>query len=459
MSIFKACDIRGTYPDELDEKTFYRIARAIPSILKKKKGTALVAGDVRLSTPALKTALSRGLADAGMRIIDAGVIPTPAAYFAQKKVKSDVLLIVTSSHNPATYNGLKIMPGDLPVTEEEIEQLRKSSSAQDFVEGPPPYVEKLEILEEWTAALKKRFSHLKEKSSGFKAVVDAGNGCMSTPAPAVLKELGFSAEELFCTEDGSFPNREPNSAVEKYLAALERKVADVGAQIGIAFDGDGDRVSFIDDKRQFVNPEEAIIIFMRRLFKESSRAGERFIYDNKLSETVAGHCRELGGTALPEKSGHAYIKRRMIEEDALFGAEVSGHYFYRELGGGDDGLFSALFMLEIILDENKDLSELKAGVPPYFITEDIRLPVPPEKQQALLKNIEDYWAGGEVSRIDGLKIFVKSGWGLIRKSITEPVLTLRFEAYRKEDLERVAEEILKPAPELLKTAKGEMKDG
>jgi phosphomannomutase/phosphoglucomutase len=456
MSIFKACDIRGTYPDELDEKTFYTIGKALPAILKKKK-TALVAGDVRLSTPSLKGALSRGLADAGMRIIDAGIVPTPAAYFAQRKISADVLCIITSSHNPADYNGLKIMPGEMPVTEEAIEEVKSLSARGEFKEGPLPRMQKLEILDEWMTSLKKRFAHLAEKSSGCRVVVDAGNGSMSKPAPSLFRELGFAVEELFCAEDGSFPNREPNSAVEKELERLKERVVELGTDLGIAFDGDGDRVSFIDEKGRFLKPEEGTVLFMRSLSAGISRKGETFVYDNKFSEMLAREWQRLGGVALPERSGHAYIKRRMIEENALFGAEVSGHYFYRELAGGDDGLFSALFMLETILHEGEKLSALAASVPAYFITEDIRIPTAPEKQQAFLDAIEEHWKNGTVSRIDGLKIFIGAGWGLIRKSITEPLLTLRFEARTANELKNVMETILKPVPELLRAAKERMK--
>jgi len=454
MSIFKACDIRGTYPDELDEKIFYKIGRALPAILEgKHRANVLIAGDVRISTPPLKNSLARGLADAGAVVLDAGVIPTPAAYFAHRKIKTAALLIVTSSHNPAHYNGLKVMPGEMPITDEEIKELERATSEQDYREGEAPRPEKMEVLDDWKKKLIERFQGLRGKSSGLAVVVDAGNGCMSECAPTVLKELGFGVTELFCTPDGNFPNRQPNSAVEKYLSALKSKVRETGADVGVAFDGDGDRVSFIDETGHFLRPEEATVILMRRLFSSASKGGEKFVYDNKLSEMLRRECVRLGGAALAERSGHAYIKRRMITEDALFGAEVSGHYFYRELAGGDDALFSALFMLETILEEKRPLSELKTSVPAYFITEDIRIPLPADEQDLILKKIEEYWKDAGVSKIDGLKIFVERGWGLVRKSITEPLLTLRFEAKSEEDIASVIDEVLGGVPELKKAVR------
>ena len=419
MSIYKDCDIRGVFPTEIDANAAYTLGRALATL---HPGARLaVGGDVRVSTPALKSALIAGLSDSGAHVTDIGTVPTPALYWALKHLDVAGGATVTASHNPPQYNGIKFMLGDAPVTRRQMDELEAVAKAGRFAEARGD-VQPVDILPEYMLSLTRRFSAPKP----IRLVVDAGNGAMSTVAPEVLRRCGYAVVELFCEPDGRFPNRDPNPSDYSHLGAVCQRVVEAGAAMGVAFDGDGDRAVFIDEKGRAVMNEKSLALFVRRLLKDNPTP---VVYDQKSSSAVRRAVLEMGGTPLPERSGHAFIKRRFLETGAALAGEVSGHFFFGELGY-DDGLFAALLMAELVAGSDKPLSALADAIACPPITPDLRVHCPYSQQDAWLRRVEaaarDMHC--EISRLDGIRLEFPDGWVLLRKSVTAEQITLRAEA-------------------------------
>ncbi len=440
MSIFKDCDIRGTVPEEITEEVAYAIGRAFASSFPEKT-PFVVGGDVRTHTPLLKEALIHGLTDSGGEVFDLGTVPTPLFYFAVDHLKAQAGIMVTASHNPPQYNGFKIgfchrppVPGDFTALAERIKK-------RDFRESPKGNVLQAHLEKAYLDFLTLRVPRPRRT---LQVVVDCGNGCYSYLAPRFLKDLGYEVSELFCTFDGTFPNRPPNPAQAKNLKALSDKVRNAGADIGIAFDGDGDRVVFVADDGTVLTGEEGLIFFIRYYF--ANLPGEKkFIYDLKCSSIVPEEIRKAQGIPVPERSGHAYIKRRLLEEDAAMAGEISGHYFFRELGR-DDGLYAASLFLHLLSQSDSPLSQIVATFPKSYVTPDIR--IPRENRENLLTILEERVTTGAISRLDGLRVEWNDGWALVRKSVTEPVYTLRFEGKTPEAIPKLVHRLLRAFPEI-----------
>lgn len=453
MSIYKACDIRGVYPSSLDEKTSFDIGMALGEMLGPV--SVLVAGDVRVSTPALKESLISGLVDAGCEVVDIGMAPTPAFYYALRKLGTESGVTVTASHNPAKYNGFKIAPHGEPMTEDVMDELRRMVEEGGFRPGRRGKVSKAEILGDYKEFILESISGLMGSKLGerrlkkaLKAVVDCGNGCYSTIAPEVLRRAGIAVEELYCWEDGSFPNREPNPAVAANLDALCNKVRQTGADLGIAFDGDGDRVVFVDEKAEVVPSDNAIALFAGFLLKK--HPGSKVVFDIKCSSLVSDSVRAAGGVPVMEKSGHAYIKNNLLRGGAVFAGEISGHFFFSMLKG-DDGLFAALLMAEMIMSEGRSLGAMVAAQPKYFTTKDFRIPFSGSTAELFGRLRASLEADGSasLSYLDGIRAEFPDGWGLIRASVTEPLVTLRFEGKSMGSLEDIREKFLSGDDSLL----------
>ena len=430
MNPWKACDIRGLYPDPVSPELFRLIGRAVASSLPEGART-LVAGDFRSSTPALKGALIEGLVASGASLLDAGQIPTPVAYFAHHHYATGAVLIVTASHNPAAHNGLKLVIGSLPPLPDDLAELRRRVAAGVFrvSKGTHEALDPVPVYRQW---ITERWKHLGQRGgargdspAGLPAVVlDAGNGAWSRLAPPIFAACGIMPHCLFCDLDGTFPNRAPDCARPAALAALKSEVWKTQAQLGIAWDGDGDRVAFVDDGGSFVSSDEVSALLIRRLL--ARQPGARVVFDIKLSSLVRRTILDCGGTPIIERSGHTFIQRRMIEEDCLFGCEASGHYFYRELRGGDDGLFSALLMTELV-SESGSLRALRSSLPPFFVTPDLRLPSTALPYDQFVTRLHQEFHQARQTTIDGLRIEIAQGSILVRESVTEPVVTLRLE--------------------------------
>jgi phosphomannomutase len=431
MNPWKACDIRGLFPEEISPELFRLIGRGVASGMPV--GTKiLIAGDFRTSTPVLKRALGEGLIRSGSHVLDAGQIPTPIAYFAHQHFRTDAVLIVTASHNPPAHNGLKLMVGDLPPLPNDFAQLRRRVSKGAFrsAQGSSEALDPVPAYRQWIIA---RWKNLAQ--AGPPAVVlDAGNGAWSELAPRIFEELGIQFHRLYCDLDGTYPNRSPDCARPAALAALKSEVRKTHSQFGIAWDGDGDRVAFVDETGSFTTSDEVSALLIRHLL--AHQAGARVVFDIKLSSLVRRTVREYGGVPVMERSGHAFIKRKMIEEECLFGCEASGHYFYQELRGGDDGLFSALLMTDLVARAGS-LRQLRHSLAPFFATPDLRLPASALPYSEFVRRLRDLFRGARETTIDGLRIETPEGSLLVRESVTEPVVTLRLEGSSGKALDKL----------------------
>jgi phosphomannomutase / phosphoglucomutase len=441
MSIFKSCDIRGAFGDEVTVEHAQLLGHAIA--FRQDPGVVLVGGDARLSTPALKDALIEALLLGGVRVVDLGVVPTPAFYFARRKLGIMTGVMVTASHNPPGDNGFKLTIGDLPITHAEIRGIQSLMEARVDATAPSRgQHERLDIVPEYR-------EHIKDICpfrSDRRVVIDAGNGMMGPVAPRVFRELGYEVVELFTDVDGTFPNHLANPAVGANLAKLSEVVRASGATLGIAFDGDGDRAGFVDETGALLANDRAIVLFARDALARTPRA--RIVYDQKCSDVVREEILKASGVPRMERSGYTFIKTTLLRLRAAYAGELSGHHFFAEVGG-DDALIAALRMAELLQSHGRSLSELAADIPDYPNTPDLRVHVRPGEADIIIGAVRDGLANvAEVSEIDGVRAQFADGWGLVRASVTEPAITLRFEGRTEEALERIKQEFVRAAPQL-----------
>lgn len=435
MSIYKECDIRGIYGEEFGDDTAYAIGRAVGGMMAGK--TLAVGGDVRISTPVLKAELMRGLMASGTNIVDIGMVPTPVFYFALKEWDMDGGITVTASHNPAKYNGFKLMFGQLPVTPEIMAEIESRVEAGSFPSGKGETAQK-DVIRPYRGKLLGSFGR-----GSLKVVIDCANGAMSELAPEVFSGLGYDVVPLYCTFDGSFPNRDPNPANYASLKALSARVTAERASLGVGFDGDGDRVVFVDEKGAVIPSEKSFVIIINDVLKRNPAP---VVYDLKSSSIVKDAIQKNGGEPLMERSGHAFIKRRFLTNRAALAGEISGHFFFRELGY-DDGLYAALVMARILEKSGKPLSEIAGDIPATVITPDIRIFCPYEKRDALLQRAAALAEGYEVSYLDGVRVDFGDGWLLVRKSVTEEAVTFRIEAKDEAVMARIKKLLYEKIPE------------
>jgi len=437
MSIYKDCDIRGIYEKEITAQDCYAIGRALATLCP---GEILAGGDVRLSTPELKAALVRGMLDSGAQVTDLGTIPTPALYFALKHSDALAGATVTASHNPPEYNGVKFMIGSEPVTRPTVDKLKAVVDSGAFAQKQGS-IRSRDICTEYLAFLGKRFSAKKP----LHILVDAGSGAMSSIGPAAFRQAGYQVTELYCEADGSFPHRDPNPAEYKHLARTGEAVRACGADMGVAFDGDGDRAVFLDENGVPVQNEKSLVLFIRALLKDRPTP---VVYDQKSSSVIRDAALEMGGVPLPEKSGHSFIKKRFLDNGAAVAGEVSGHFFFGELGY-DDGLFAGLMMAELVAESGRKLSEMVEGIICPPITPDIRIPCAYGAQQGWLDLVEQMAVelGAEISHLDGVRADFPDGWLLMRKSVTAEQVTIRAEAKSEARLKELLSKVAAVLPE------------
>ena len=437
MSIYKDCDIRGVYPNEITAEEVFLIGRGLATM---HPGKILVGGDLRLSTPELKAALMDGLLASGAHIVDLGTIPTPALYFMMKHLDVQAGATVTASHNPPEYNGVKFMLGSTPVTRREMDTLHEIVRKRAFDEKRGT-VESCDAAAMYQEFLMRRF----HTSKPLHILVDAGSGAMSRVAPAVFRKAGYRVTELYCEPDGSFPHRSPNPADYSCLGPTGEAVRAAGADLGVAFDGDGDRAVFLDETGTPVQNEKALVLFIRFLLRD---APTPVVYDQKSSSIIRDAAIAMGGTPLPERSGHAFIKKRFLENHAAIAGEVSGHFFFGELGY-DDGLFAALRMAELVASSGHTLGELVGDIVCPPITPDIRVACPYNEQQGWLDLAEQMALaqGAQVNHLDGVRADYPDGWFLMRKSVTAEQVTFRAEARTEKRLRELIEAVAQVLPE------------
>jgi phosphomannomutase/phosphoglucomutase len=437
-NIFHACDIRGIVGTDLTVEKTREIGLAVGRKLIGKR--VVVGGDVRLSTPELQPIIAAALAEAGCDVVNIGTVSTPAFYFALQQLDAEGGVMVTASHNPAPYNGFKLVLGPKPITEEAIADIADIVKRRDFLSGLGSQSE-YPILADY---IEKTAKLAKRPSKPLTVVVDAGNGAAALTAPIVFTELGYDVIELFCEPDGHFPNRPPNPALSENLAALSAKVVACGACAGVAFDGDGDRVGIVDEQGNIVANDHIMVLLAR--YYLDGQAGA-IIYDAKCSMVVPEEITKAGGRAVMARAGHTFSKLAFIEQQALFAGEISGHFFFKELGY-DDGLFAGIKVCELITRYGA-LSKQVATIPQYLLTPDIRVPYQGNDKAAILAAMAEKLAAYTPNLIDGVRIEFADGWGMMRSSVTEPLFTLRFEATTLLRLQAIEQLFLDVLPEKL----------
>lgn len=439
MSIYKDCDIRGIFEKELFSQDARNIGRAIGTMAGGKD--LVVAGDVRLSTPVLKEELIKGLVECGAHVIDIGFAPTPVFYFAKGVHGLNTYggVTVTASHNPPAYNGMKLILGEYPVVPATIQEIARIIEEEAFVYAKGSVEKVDDVFDRYAAFLKTLVSR-----GNKKVVLDCCDGTTSLNAPALFREMGYDVVELFCGVDGSFPNRDPNPAVYSHLTALRAKVVETGADFGMAFDGDGDRVVFVDERGEIVVSEQALVLLIREYLKDEPAS---VVFDLKCSSVVAKETEALGGEPRMERSGHAFIKRNFMDHNSALAGEISGHFFFRELGH-DDGTYAGLKIGEIVTKSGKTLGQLVDTIPKTLITPDIRLHVPYEVQDGVVERMRALGEKHKLTTIDGVRVDFSEGWLLVRKSVTEQAMTVRIEAQDEQAMEKIKSILIETAPEL-----------
>jgi phosphomannomutase len=437
--VFKAYDVRGIYPTELDEEGAYAIGRAY--VEQFEPARIAVGRDMRVSSSTMSQSAIRGASAGGAEVLDIGTVGTEMLYFAVGELGLDGGVMVTASHNPKEYNGLKIVRrGAMPVGGDSgLLQIRERALAvEDVADEPVAGGEEVDIYPGFVEKVLKFIDVAAVQP--LRVVIDAGNGMAGAMMPPILDRLPIDAVRCFFEPDGTFPNHAPNPLLPENREFVMGKVQEEQADLGIAFDGDADRCFFVDDTGEFVPGD-----FVTALLAESvldKEPGAKIIYDVRASWAVRDTVERGGGVPLMNRVGHAFIKERMREEGAVFAGEVSGHYYFRDFYQADSGTIPALLMLELVSNRGRKLSELLEPYrEQYFITGEINTPVAdvPLKLQELK---ERFGKEGEVSHLDGLSITAQE-WHLnVRPSNTEPLLRLNLEALDKELMERKRDEVL-----------------
>ena len=437
--VFKAYDVRGIYPTELDEDGAYAIGRAYVEQFEPKR--IAVGRDMRVSSPSVAEAVIRGAAAAGADVLDVGMVGTEMVYFAVGELSIDGAVAVTASHNPKEYTGLKIVRrGALPVGGDSglLEIRDRALSFRDTAGSEPEVAKKVDI---YPAFVEKVLSFVDVgEIKPLKVVIDAGNGMAGAMLPPILERLPIEAVRCFFEPDGTFPNHAPNPLLPENREFIVNKVLEEKADLGIAFDGDADRCFFVDDGGDFVPGDFVTALLAESMLEKES--GAKIIYDVRASWAVPDTVKRAGGVPIISRVGHAFIKLRMREENALFAGEVSGHYYFRDFSQADSGTIPALLMLELVSKRGKQLSEILRPLREhYFITGEINTPV--DDVALRLQQLKEHFADqGEISHLDGISVTAENWHMNVRPSNTEPLLRLNLEALDPELMERKRDEAL-----------------
>lgn len=437
--IFREYDIRGVAERDLDSPLITGLGKALASEISGGGQTRFVVGrDCRTTSPRLRDALVEGLTSCGVDVIDIGVVPTPVLYFAAFHLESQGAVIITGSHNPAPDNGFKMLRGTLSMHGQEIQRLAQRIATNDFLDTPRVgSVRELNIMGSYldNAAANLKLGHRRPK-----LVVDAGNGTGGPAALALYERLGFQVEGLYCDMDGSFPNHHPDPTVEENLADLKERVLKSGAELGIALDGDADRIGAVDAQGRVLWGDQLMILLGRELLRECP--GATIIGEVKCSQALYDELDKAGGNTIMWKVGHSLIKSKMKETGALLAGEMSGHIFcaHRYLGF-DDGVYAGARLLEMLSRSDKTLADHYETLPQMVNTPEMRVECPDDQKFDVVARVaEALRARPEVKSVvdvDGVRANLDGGWGLVRASNTQPSLVLRCEAASPERLEAI----------------------
>ena len=441
-SIFLQYDIRGVVGEQLDAQVAHAIGRAVATEARKRIGKAArlaVGRDNRPSGDLLAHAVRDGMAAAGATAIDIGMLPTPALYLALHEIGVDGGVQVTGSHNPPQFNGFKTVVGGETLHGEDIQELRRLIEDDATDDGTGSLEVETTVLERYSAAILERNGPL---ARPIRVVVDCGNGVTSLVAETVLSRLGADVTPLFCESDGTFPNHHPDPTVLENLTDLQEAVRRVRAALGIAFDGDGDRIGVVDERGEVVYGDKLLALFGRDLVQRLGD-GHSVVFDVKCSDVLAGDLEESGLQPVMWKTGHSLIKAKMKELGSPLAGEMSGHMFFGgDYYGFDDALFAAARLLDYLAKTNEPISVMLSNLPQRCSTPELRVDCDDNRKfDIVARAVEHFSSRYETLNIDGVRISFADGWGLIRASNTQPVLVMRFEAGSEEGLQSYRGEV------------------
>ena len=432
--MFREYDIRGIAGKDMTEDDVVLIGKGVGTFLRENGASKIALGrDCRLTSDSYSKKFTKGLISTGCDVTDIGVCTTPVLYYSIKHLKQEGGVMVTASHNPGDYNGFKLCLGLDSIHGKDIQKILGIINEKAFVQADPGSVSTKDVIPSYKACIENNINI----SRPLKIGVDAGNGTAGVVALPVLKNLGCEVHDIFCDMDGSFPNHEADPTVLKNMEELIKMVKEKGLDLGIGYDGDGDRIGIVDEKGNIIFGDKLIIIFAREIL--SRKPGAVFISEVKCSKTMYDDITKHGGKAIMWKTGHSLIKAKMKEENAELAGEMSGHMFFADrYFGFDDAIYASCRLLEILADTGKTISELLSDVPKTYTTPEIRVECPDEKKFKVVKKITEHFRKlNDVIDIDGVRVVFPDGWGLVRASNTQPALVLRFEAETEDRLAEI----------------------
>ncbi len=442
--IFREYDIRGVVDKDLTSDIVRRLGQGFGTLMVRSDRRELTVGrDGRLSSKAYAEALIEGLISTGCNVVDVGLCPTPVYYFSIFHLDRDGGMMVTGSHNPPEFNGFKVSVGKSTIFGQDIQNLKELIEKGKFAQGKGN-LSGMEIIQPYQ-------DHLRENvhiAKGMRVVIDAGNGVAGVVAGPLLRDLGCEVEELYCEVDGRFPNHFPDPTIPGNLTDLIDRVKKTRADVGIGYDGDGDRIGVVDERGNILWGDQLMILFSREILNR--KKGSAFVAEVKCSQNLFDDIEKHGGKAFMWKTGHSLIKEKMKQEKAALGGEMSGHIFFADrYFGYDDAVYASCRLIELLSRTDQKLSGLLSDVPKTFITPEIRVDCPDEIKFRVVEKVKEILRkDNPIIDVDGVRVKFEDGWGLVRPSNTQPALVLRFEALtekRREEIKKRVEDKVKLA--------------
>ncbi|MYB35054.1 MAG: phosphomannomutase/phosphoglucomutase [Gammaproteobacteria bacterium] len=432
--IFRAYDIRGIVDETLNTDSVHLIGRALGTEMQMLgSDTAAIGRDGRKSSPDFAEALCEGLISTGCDVIDIGMVPTPTLYHAASRISGGTGFQVTGSHNPSQYNGIKMMINQETLAGERIQDIKNQVLAMNFSDGQGQY-SSMDVRSAYIASI---LEDIQLKKT-FKVVIDCGNGIVGSMAPEVFKSMGLEVIELFCEVDGDFPNHHPDPSVPENLEDLINTVRKSGADLGFAFDGDGDRIGVVSATGQIIWPDRQMVLFSNAVLEQNP--GAQIIFDVKCSQVLARSIARAGGEPIMWKTGHSFMKEKIKESGAPLAGEMSGHIFFNDRWDGfDDGVYAAARMCELLSEKAESPCQVFAAIPDTVNTPELKISLkegePLEIVEALVQSA--VFANAKVSLIDGIRVDFEDGFGLVRASNTTPSVIMRFESTSRQALDSI----------------------
>lgn len=437
-NIFRTYDIRGIAEVDLTDEVVYLLGRAYATFIKRDELDDVAIGrDVRLSSGRISNALIKGLTDSGINVTDVGVVPTPVLYFSIFHLNKQGGIMITGSHNPQEYNGLKILKGRDTIYGKDIQTLKRIIEKGKFEKGTGT-LQEYDIIENYKRDVLSRIN----LGKNIELIMDPGNGTCGGIADDILKKAGCAVECMNCKPDGRFPVHLPDPTIPEFVEDLRNRVIEKGVELGIGYDGDGDRIGVIDDKGRIIWGDKLLGIYAKEVLK--THPGAPIVFEVKCSLGLIEYINSLGGKPLMWKTGHSLIKAKMKEIASPLAGEMSGHMFFADnYYGYDDAIFASLRLVQILSNEERPLSCIVDEIPSYYSTPEIRVDSTDEEKFDIVERIKSHYRekGYNLIDIDGVRVDFGDGWGLVRASNTQPVLVLRFEAKTEERLKEIRKEM------------------